>query len=62
MYFHGISLVAQWVKDPGMSLLWLGSQLWCMFDSWPRNFHIPQAQPKINKQNHPQYIFSSFSI
>ena len=28
------SLVAQWVKDPALSLLWL------------RNFHIPQVCPK----------------
>ena len=27
------SLVAQWVEDPTLSLLWLESLLWCKFDS-----------------------------
>lgn len=34
------SLVAEWVKDPTLSLLWL----W--FDSWPINFHLPRVQQK----------------
>ena len=29
------SLVAQWVKDPVLPLLWLRSQLWCRVDSGP---------------------------
>ena len=33
----GSSLVAQWVKDPVLSLLWLRSLLWGRFDPWPRN-------------------------
>ena len=32
--------MAQWVKDPVLSLQWLGSLLWCRFDPWPRNFHV----------------------
>ena len=39
----GRSLAAQWVKDPALSLLWLGSVLWHGLDPWPRNFHMPQA-------------------
>ena len=31
----GVPLVAQWVKDPGLSLLWLRSQLWCGIDLGP---------------------------
>ena len=31
------SLVAQWVKDPVLSLLWLWLLLWCGFDPWPTN-------------------------
>jgi len=31
------SLVAQWVKDPALSLPWLRSQLWLGFDPWPGN-------------------------
>ena len=40
------SLVAQRVKDPVLSLLWLWLLSWLGFDSQPRNFHIPQAPPK----------------
>ena len=40
------SLVAQSVKDLVLSLLWLGSLLWCMFNPWLRNLHIPQEEPK----------------
>ena len=32
------SLVAQWVKDPALSLPWLWSQLRLGFDPWPRKF------------------------
>ena len=39
--------MAQWVKDPALSLLWLGSLLCCRFNLWPRNFCMPQVQPKI---------------
>ena len=35
------SLVAQWVKDPIVSLLWLGLLLWHRFDSCPWNFCMP---------------------
>ena len=34
------SLVAQWVKDPALSLLWL------RFDPWPRNFRMLWMWPK----------------
>ena len=32
--------MTQWVKDPGLSLRWLG------FNPWPWNVHILQVQPK----------------
>jgi len=35
------SLVAQWVKDPVLSLLWLGSRLWYRSEPWSKNFHMP---------------------
>ena len=41
-----LSCVAQHVKDLVLSLQRLGLLLWCRFDSWPRNFHMPQAWPK----------------
>ena len=41
--------MVQWVKDLALSLLWLGSLLWCQFKPWPRNFHMPQVQPKNSK-------------
>ena len=37
--------MAQQVKDPALSLLWLG------FNSAPGNFCIPCVQPKQNKTN-----------
>ena len=52
------SLVAQWIRDLMLSLLWLWLQLQHGFDPWPRNFCMPQApspqppppQEKISKK------------
>ena len=41
---HWSSLAAQWVKDLALSLPWPGLLLWCRFDPWPGNFHMPQVQ------------------
>lgn len=38
--------MAQRVKDPTLLPLWLGSQLWRRFDSWPWNISMLWAQPK----------------
>ena len=38
--------MAQWVKDPALSLLWLCFLQWRRFDPWPGSFHMLQAQPK----------------
>ena len=51
------SLVAQWVKDPALSLQWLRSLLWCGFDPKPRKFHMPWEWPKKKKK-----VFLSPSI
>ena len=41
--FHcGTLLVAQWIKDLALSLLWL------RFNPWPGNFFMLQARPKKN--------------
>ena len=40
------------VKDLALSLVWLGSLLWCRFDPWPRNFCMPRACPLPTKKNH----------
>ena len=37
--------MVQQVKDPALSLQWLGSLLWSSFDPLPRNFHVPRAWP-----------------
>ena len=43
--------MAQWIKDPALSLLRLGSQLWCGFDNWPRNFcRLPVWYKKKNRE------------
>ena len=45
------SLVAQWVKDLAVSVMWLGSVLWHgpRFDPWPGNFCMLWVQPKKKK-------------
>ena len=45
------SLVAQQVKDPALSLLWLW--LWHRFDPWPGNFLMPQVWPGKKKRINP---------
>lgn len=42
-------LVAQWVKDPALSLQRPGSLLWQGFDLWSGKFHMPQAWLKKTK-------------
>ena len=37
--------MTQWVKDPALSLQQLGLLLWCRFDPWPGNLHMPQVWP-----------------
>ena len=39
--------MAQWIKDPALSLLWLGSLLWHRFNPWPGNFCMLRARLKI---------------
>ena len=48
--FLGVLLVAQQVKDPVLSLLWLSLLLWVGFNPWPQNFCMPRTPPKTNKQ------------
>ena len=36
----GAPVVAQWVKDPALSLQRLRLLLWYGFDPWPRNFYM----------------------
>ena len=36
--------MAQWVRDPALSLQWLGLLLWLRFDACPGNLHMLQAQ------------------
>ena len=46
----GSSLVMQQVKVLALSLQWLGSLMWYGFYYWPKNFHVPQVQPKKKKK------------
>ena len=41
--------MARRVKDPALSLQWLGSLLWHRFDPWPGIFHRPRVRPKGKK-------------
>lgn len=42
--------MAQQVKDPVLSLLWLRSPLGHGFDPWPRNLHMPTGTAKKKKK------------
>ena len=50
----GSSLMMQWVKDQALLLQWPGLLLWLRFNPWPRNFQMPWAWPKTNKQTNKQ--------
>ena len=43
--------MAQWDKDPVLSLLWLRSLLWHWFNPWPGNVNVPWVQPKKKKKH-----------
>ena len=44
------SLVALWVRDLVLSLLWLELLLWRGFDPWPRNHCLQWVWPKTKKK------------
>ena len=44
------SLVAQRVKDPGLSVLWLRSLLWPGFAPWLQNFRIQKKKKKKERK------------
>ena len=48
----GSSRVVQQVKDLALTRQWLGLLLRHRFNPWLGNSHMPQAQPKTNKQKH----------
>ena len=54
------SLVAQWVKDLALLLLWLWSQLWRGFDLWHGNFRMPQGWPKKEKKSENKFGFKKY--
>ena len=43
------SLLVQWVKDPVLSLQWLGLPVSHRFSPWPENFCMLRAWSKQNK-------------
>ena len=47
---YGSSLVAEWVKDPALLLMWLEPLLWHGFNPWPRNFLMPRMWPPPPKK------------
>ena len=48
------SLVAQQVKDPVLSLLWLVLLLWCGLIPWPGDFHMSQTWSKKRERAREQ--------
>ena len=45
------SPVAQQDENLALLLKHPGLLLWCGFDPWPRNFHMPWVQPKTEREN-----------
>ena len=45
--------MAQCIKDPALSLLWLRSLLWCGFRPLPGNFHVLWVGPPPKKKEEP---------
>ena len=43
-------MAQQVIKDRVLLLQWFRSLLWNRFEIWPRNFHMPWAGPKTNKE------------
>jgi len=59
----GVPLVAQWVKDLALSLLWLRSQLWCGFDPSPWNLCRLWLWPKKKKKKKdPRWKYGNAKI
>ena len=56
------SLVAQEVKDPALSLLWLRSLLWHGFDPCPRNFVAKEKEASGCKYQVPVCINHDFGF
>ena len=54
----GTSMVVHWVKNLVLSLLWFGSQLWCGFYPWPRNFCMLCVKPVEKKKKRKEKKFS----
>ena len=55
--------MAQQVKDPELSLQWLGLLWWREFDPKPGNFHMPQhSRNKTNPQTKSLYSWSLASL
>ena len=43
--------MAQWVKDPVLSLLWLRSLMWCGFHPRPGDFCMPQPKKERKRSS-----------
>ena len=53
--------MVQQVKDPVLSLLWLGLLL-CGFNPWPWNFHMLWAWPKRKKQQFVVEVYPNVKV
>ena len=54
--------MAQWVKDLVLSLQQLMWLLWCRFDPWPGNFHMPRALLREREHTHTHTHTMSTSL
>ena len=42
--------MAQQVRDPALSVLWLWLQMWCRFNPWSGKFLMLWVQPKKKEE------------
>ena len=54
-------LLAQWLKDLALSLLWLWLLLWQGFHPWPSNVYMPLVWPK-NKMKWNNHLKNSLAV
>ena len=52
------SPVAQWVKDPVLSLQWLGLLLWHRFDPWPGDLSHTVCTTRKKKEKEKKILNS----
>lgn len=53
-----VPVVAPWVKDPALLLLWLRLLPWSRFSPWPRALHVLQVHTKNEQKKNRPPVFA----